>query len=51
MSPSHTLDFFLLTDYNYNKEIDTNAEGTKLKSLTYDRGLQIGLGVGYKFSF
>lgn len=51
MSPNHTLDFFLLTDYDYDKEIDTNAEGTKLKSLTYDRGLRIGLGVGYKFSF
>lgn len=47
----HYLDFFVLTDYNYNKNIDTNAEGTKLKSLTYNQGINVNLGVGYKFSF
>ena len=31
--------------------LDTNAEGTKLKSLVYEQGLIFNLGVGYKFSF
>lgn len=47
----HELDFFLLTDYCYEKNIDTNAEGTKLKSLTYERDLNIGLGISYIFKF
>lgn len=51
LSKQHALDFFLLTDYTYDKEIDTNAEGTTLKSLTYDQGINVSLGVGYKFSF
>lgn len=51
LSKQHALDFFLLTDYNYDKNIDTNAEGTKLKSLTYDQGFRVSLGLGYKFSF
>ena len=51
LSKQHSLDFFLLTDYCYDKNIDTNAEGTKLKSLTYDRALNFGIGVGYQFSF
>jgi len=51
LSKHHALDFFLLTDYNYDKNIDTNAAGTKLKSLTWDQGLSVNLGIGYKFSF
>ncbi len=51
LSKQHALDIFLLTDYNYDKNIDTNAEGTNLKSLTYDQGINVSLGVGYKFSF
>ncbi len=47
----HTFDFFILTDYCYDKNIDTNHEGTTLKSLTYDRALKSGLGIGYQFSF
>jgi len=47
----HGFDFFVLGDYYYDKEIDTNAEGTKLKSLTYDHGMNIGLGIGYTFNF
>ncbi len=47
----NSLDFFLLGDYCYDKNIDTNAEGTKLKSLTYDRTFKGWLGIGYKFSF
>lgn len=51
MTKHHSLDFFLLTDYYYDKNIDTNSSGTKLKSLTYDQGINVSLGVGYKFSF
>lgn len=51
LTQQHSLDFFLLADYNYDKNIDTNKEGTKLKSLTYDRSFKVGIGVGYKFSF
>ena len=47
----HALDFFLLTDYNYDKDIDTDAAGTILRSLTYDQSIKVSLGVGYKFSF
>lgn len=51
VSKQHALDFFLLTDYNYDKNIDTDSEGTTLKSLTYDQGLNVSLGIGYKFRF
>lgn len=51
LSKKHALDFFLLTDYNYDKNIDTDAAGTTLKSLTWDQGINVSLGVGYKFSF
>ncbi len=51
VSKQHALDFFVLTDYCYDKEVDTNAEGTKLKSLTYDQAFNVGIGVGYQFSF
>ncbi len=45
----HSLDLFLLADYNYDKNIDTNRKGTTLKSLTYDRGLTFQLGIRYSF--
>ena len=51
LSKQHALDLFVLTDYCYDKEVDTNAEGTKLKSLTYDQAFNVGLGIGYTFSF
>jgi len=47
----NAFDIFLLTDYCYEKEVDTNAEGTKLKSLTYDQAFNVSLGIGYTFSF
>ncbi|MBQ9584281.1 MAG: DUF2490 domain-containing protein [Bacteroidales bacterium] len=50
LSKKHALDFFLLTDYNYDKNIDTDAAGTTLKSLTWDQGINLSLGVGYKFA-
>lgn len=45
----HSLDFFLLADYTYDKNIDTNKAGNQLKSLTYDQGLSVQLGVSYSF--
>ena len=47
----HSLDFFIVGDYLYDKETDTNKEGTKLKSLTYDRSFNTNAGFGYRFSF
>ena len=51
INKQHGLDFSLLGDYNYDKEIDTNKEGTKLKALTWERKLRFNLCVGYRFSF
>lgn len=51
INKKNALDFFVLADYCYDKDVDTNAEGTKLKSLTYDQGFNVSLGVGYQFSF
>mgnify|MGYP002852969531 CR=1 FL=1 len=47
----NALDLFVMADYCHDKNIDTNKAGTKLKSLTYDRKINLGLGIGYKFSF
>lgn len=47
----HALDFYLLGDYCYDKDIDTNSAGTKLKSLTYDQAFNTAICVGYQFSF
>lgn len=51
LSKQHALDFYILGDYCYDKHIDTNSGGTKLKSLTYDQGFNTALCVGYQFSF
>ena len=51
LSKHHSLDFFVLGDYCYDKNIDTDAAGTLLRSLTYDQSLNVNLGLGYKFSF
>ena len=51
LNTHHAIDLYLLGDYTYDKEIDTNKEGTKLKSLTYEKGFKVNLGFGYKFSF
>ena len=51
INKKNSLDFYGLTDYCYDKNIDTNRKGTKLKSLTYDRTLALTAGVAYKFSF
>ena len=51
ISPQHALNFYGLADYYYEKNIDTNKEGTRLKSLTYDRKFNTTVGIGYTFSF
>ena len=51
LSKQHALDFYVLADYCRDKVIDTNKEGTKLKSLSYDRLFLTSFGVGYVFSF
>lgn len=51
LSKQHAIDFTLMGDYCYDKNIDTNAEGTKLKSLSYDRAFNTSICIGYKFSF
>ncbi|MBR5659948.1 MAG: DUF2490 domain-containing protein [Bacteroidales bacterium] len=51
LNSAHSFDFFILSDYCRDKNIDTNKEGTKLKSLTYDKTLRINIGIGYTFSF
>lgn len=51
LSRMHSLEFYGLLDYCNDKNVDTNKEGTKLKSLTWDQKLRPTVGVGYKFSF
>ena len=47
----HALDFYLLADYCHDKNVDVNKDGTKLKSLTWDRTFLTSFGIGYTFSF
>lgn len=51
LSKRHALDFSLLGDYCYDKVVDTNAEGTKLKSIGYTRNFRLIPCIGYQFSF
>ena len=51
LNKRHALDFCLLGDYGYEKNIDTNSSGTQLKSLTYDQSFKAVFCVGYQFSF
>ena len=51
LSKQHALDFYVLGDYCYDKNIDTNSSGTTLKSLTYDQAFNMALCIGYQFSF
>ena len=45
------LDFYVLGDYCYDKDINTDAGGTTLKSLTYDQAFKTAFCIGYQFSF
>lgn len=51
LNKHHALDFYGLFDYRYDKDIDTDKEGTTLKSLVYDRSFRTSLGLRYIFSF
>lgn len=46
-----SIDVCLLLDYVSDKVVDANAEGTKLKSYTYEKGFFGWLTVGYKYAF
>lgn len=51
LNSRNAFDLYVMGDYDYEKDVDTNKKGTKLKSLTYDRSFNINVGVGYTFSF
>jgi len=51
LNKQNALEFSVLTDYCYDKNIDVNSSYTKLKSLTYDQALNVSACVGYTFSF
>ena len=51
MNKHHALDFYLLGDYGYEKDIDTDSKGTELRSLTYDQTFKTAFCIGYQFSF
>lgn len=46
----HEIDFRLVADWCRDKAIDTNAEGTKLKSYTWEKAFNASLSIGYCFS-
>ena len=47
----NTLNFYILCDYLMEKQVDANAEGTKLKSYTKETGFRGWIGAGYGFAF
>jgi hypothetical protein len=47
----NTLNFYFLSDYLMEKQVDANAEGTKLKSYTKETGFRCWIGAGYEFAF
>lgn len=51
LSQRSRIDASLLADYVMDKVIDANAEGTKLKSYTYEKGFMGWLSVAYSYSF
>ena len=51
INKQHTITFYLLADYISDKKVDANAEGTKLKSYTREKGFIGNVGVEYVFSF
>lgn len=51
LSKRHSLDFYAMADYCYDKNIDVSKDGTELRSLTWDRTLNTIAGVGYVFYF
>ncbi len=51
ITKQHGITFTGMYSYCSDKKIDTNKEGTKLKSLTTQKKQYATLAVGYKFSF
>ena len=51
LDKKNTLNFYFLGDYLMDKEVDANAEGTKLKSYTKETGFRGWIGAGYEFAF
>ena len=47
----NTLNFYILGDYVIDKVVDANAEGTKLKSYTREKGFKVWAGAEYEFAF
>ena len=40
-----------MADYDMEKSIDANAEGTRLKSYTLTKGMMCWIGVSYQYKF
>ena len=51
LDKKNTLNFYFLGDYVRDKVVDANAEGTKLKSYTFEKGFIGTIGAGYEFAF
>ena len=51
ITDNHAVDFRLLADRYREKVIDTNAEGTKLKSYSWEQTWVTSLAVSYLYSF
>ena len=51
ISKQHSLDFYLLGEYTYEKVLDVEKDGPTLRSLTYDQNFNAALCVAYIFSF
>ena len=47
----NTIDLYLMADYDMEKSIDANAEGTRLKSYTLTKGMMCWIGVSYQYKF
>ena len=47
----NTLNFYFMGDYLMEKQVDANAEGTRLKSYTKETGFRGRIGAGYEFAF
>lgn len=48
---SNTLEVYFIGDYNIDKEVDANAEGTKLKAYTRETGFNGWLCASYSYVF
>ena len=51
MSKHSSIDVALLADYIMDYVVDANAEGTRLKTYTYETGLVGWLSVAYRYAF